>query len=58
MSIKNYRKSTLNTIIGLFSFAACMGISNSKAQAFETLYVREGMALNTNMTFRLFDLTG
>jgi hypothetical protein len=55
MSIKNYRKSTLNTIIGLFSFAACMGISNSKAQAFETFYVREGMALNTNMTFRLFD---
>jgi hypothetical protein len=55
MSIKNYRKSTLNTIIGLFSFAACMGISNSQAQASETFYVREGMALNTNMTFRLFD---
>jgi len=55
MSIKNYRKSTLNTIIGLFSFAACMGISNSKAQAFETFYVREGMALNTNMTFTPFD---
>ncbi len=55
MSIKNYRKNTLNSIIGLFSFAACMGISNSKAQAFETFYVKEGMALNTNMTFTLFD---
>lgn len=52
---RNYFKGIVAVTLGCFSFVVSVGVSSSKAEASETFYIQDGMALNTNMKFSLFD---